>query len=667
VNERTLHIDDPASRTEATKARTTRLRGILDFAHVLDRRSVADAVIGSAQRRVAGAPGAARRRLQAGTGVVVRLPRAAAWQWRHARPFGIRRPLGMRVHFVAAMVVLALASVGLAGVTIRRGVGAELTAFQDGQLQTSAASTATAAAWGYRAAHGWSDGWVAKLIATERLEGYDIALLGRDGRPVAGSPAPAPTGAHAPIQLDGEQIGTLVMTRSAGPSGQAAEQARHDLAAELGARLDRRLLGAGLVAGLLALLLACLVAFRLARPLHRLTDVARRMAHGEIETRAVGSGGPRETTELAVTLDRLAAALRRQDVLRRATAHDVVHELRGTLVGVVGRIEALQDGIVVDERGTLDRMARDARRLNRLVDDVLLLAEAQKPSLLVHKTTVDLDEICAERAAGYAERFADGDIAFSWRTAPARVEGDRERLGQIVDNLLSNALRYTDPGGRVAIRMEVRDGEAVVRVRDTGIGIAPEHLARIFDRFWRDPQARERVAEGSGVGLALVRDLVLAHEGRVEAESRPGEGSAFSVFLPLAARSAPGEPLVRDTSRGCEDPDAGGPMAWRLVGEIDTANAPGIQADLIAAVGRGPADLVLDLTEVSFMDSAGAGCLVAVAAEVGTRSGHLTVVGGPPQVRRLFDLLELGELVDVADTRGHEGPGGRPHAEHSRL
>jgi two-component system sensor histidine kinase BaeS len=172
-------------------------------------------------------------------------------------------------------------------------------------------------------------------------------------------------------------------------------------------RLEGPLLEAALVAAVLALVLALLVGLRLARPLHRLTDVAHRMAHGEIETRAAGSGGPRETAEPALTMDRLAAALRRQDELRRATVADIVHELRGALVGVVGRIEALQDGLVVDEKAALERMGRDARRLNRLVDDVLLLAEAQKPSLLVCKRSVDLEELTRERAAAHADRFAE--------------------------------------------------------------------------------------------------------------------------------------------------------------------------------------------------------------------------------------------------------------------
>jgi anti-anti-sigma factor len=217
-----------------------------------------------------------------------------------------------------------------------------------------------------------------------------------------------------------------------------------------------------------------------------------------------------------------------------------------------------------------------------------------------------------------------------------------------VDNLLSNALRYTDPGGLVEVRLDVRGREAILRVSDSGIGIAPDHLGRIFDRFWRDPQARERVAEGSGVGLALVRDLALAHDGRVEVESRPGKGSTFTVLLPIAVDPHAEEPLVREPTPEWRD----GPMVWRLRGEIDTANATRIEAELVDAVARGSGDVVLDLTDVAFIDSSGLGSLVAVAAEVRKRGGHLALVAGPPHVRRVFDLLQLDEFMDLVDTRG---------------
>jgi anti-anti-sigma factor len=570
-------------------------------------------------------------------------------------PALLRGPVGVRTQLVGAMVVVAIVTAALVGLLTHRAVDESLVAFGKRDLRMTAVRTASSARFAFETEGGWSEHRVRQLVHDGGLENHTVVIWGADGQPVPGSPrTPAPDSVPIPIEVGGEKVGTVITGHKRGGYLQlAGDRKGEGLTATLEDTMGHRLIEAGVLAGGLALLLALAVALRMARPLQRLTEVARRMANGEIETRAGGLGGSRETRELGHTLDRLAAALRRQDELRRATVHDVAHELRGALVGVTGRLEALQDGMIADEKTAIDRTARDARRLNQLVDDVLLLADAQSPSLLVRKCPVDLNEVCAERAAAHADGFAERRIEFECRIAPAHVDGDAGRLAQIVDNLLSNARRYTDPGGRVQLRLEVRDGEAVLQVVDSGIGIASEHLARIFDRFWRDPEARERVAEGSGVGLALVRDLVVAHDGRVEAESRPGMGSTFSVFLPLAGDPEADELLVREPAPdGLEAAQGTAPTVWRLRGEIDTANAARVEGELLDAVDRGAVDVVLDLTDVAFIDSSGLGSLVAVAAEVRAGGGHFVIVAGPPHVKRVFDLLQADEFMDLVDTRG---------------
>ncbi|HWT26178.1 MAG TPA: HAMP domain-containing sensor histidine kinase [Solirubrobacteraceae bacterium] len=446
------------------------------------------------------------------------------------------RPLGIRQQVAAAMVALAVLSVTVSGLLIHRAADREVESFGRRDLQQTANRLAIAASLRHHEAGGWSRPHVRALIEPERAEDHVVVLLNERGRVLYGDVDEVPPDSRrAPVFVGRERVGTVIVAHAGGgflQVGRGRTQQRLD--AKLTAELDQRLLESAIVAAGLALVLGLLVAFRVTAPLQHVTSVARRMAHGEIETRASGYGGNRETRELARVLDRLAAALRRQDELRRATGHDVAHELRGALVGVIGRLEALQDGIVQDQEAVIDRALRDARRLHKLTDDVVRFADAQRPSLLVRKRRVQLDEIASERAAAHSDRFAERGIELDCATTPAAVEGDPERLGQILENLLSNALRYTDPGGRVSVRVEVRGRHAVLRVADTGIGIPPELLARVFDRFWRAPEARDRAREGSGVGLALVRDLVVAQDGRVDVESRPGEGSTFSVFLPLA-------------------------------------------------------------------------------------------------------------------------------------
>jgi two-component system, OmpR family, sensor histidine kinase BaeS len=471
--------------------------------------------------------------------------------------------LGVRAQLVTAMMLVAVTSVVVSAVLINRAVDIELHDVAHRDLRFAATNTAEMAASAYLEAGGWSERPVMALrtIATER--GDDVVVLGADGRPVVGSPATATDwaeGERAPIVVGGRQVGTILASH---PRTGRADSAAQRLDHHLQARMSGLLLEAGIFAGALALVLALLIAFRLARPLQRLNEVAGRMGAGEIETRATGSGGGREITRLAQTMDRLASALRRQDELRRATVADVTHELRGALVGVFSRVEALRHGMVDDEQLALAQIQRDAHRVRRLVDDVDRLAEAQRPGLLVSMRAIDLDDIVQACVAGYRDRCRARSVALTQRVTCARVVGDPERLAQVVDNLLSNALRYTDASGEIAVVLDTRGDEAVIEVADSGIGIAPEHHERIFDRFWRSPEARARAADGSGVGLALVADLVRMHDGSVAVASAPGRGTTFSVSLPLSEAPAPER---RPTPAGVPD-------RWRRRGELGPSGA----------------------------------------------------------------------------------------------
>jgi two-component system, OmpR family, sensor histidine kinase BaeS len=254
-------------------------------------------------------------------------------------------------------------------------------------------------------------------------------------------------------------------------------------------------------------------------------------------------GGGAELALLGSAFNRLAESLRREDDLRRATAADIAHELRTPVTGIVARIEAAQDGVMPDPQANLAAMHEEALRLARLIEDVGQLAEAEKPAMLVAKARVDLADVARGRADALAHFFRAKGIAFSCDVHAAPVHADASRLEQVVDNLLSNALRYTDAGG--AVRLAVRAGRdaAALEVSDTGMGIAPEDQAKVFERFWRSDRSRSRATGGSGIGLAVVRELVEAHDGCVEVESSPGRGTRFRVTLPLLRRERVPSPI----------------------------------------------------------------------------------------------------------------------------
>jgi two-component system sensor histidine kinase BaeS len=485
--------------------------------------------------------------------------------------------MGIRTQLGIAMVTLAVLSIAFAGLLIHRTASGRLEAFGRSDLQQTADRLAVLAGFAFEEGRGWPRHRVEELARAEAVEGHAIVLTDLDGTPAPGSPTLVPPDSRrAAVKAGGRHVGAVIVGHprggylQVGPGG-----AGRQLEDELGGDLDMRLAESALVAAGLALLIGVVLAFRVAGPLQRVTAVARRIGHGDIENRAAGSGGGREIQELAATLDQLTNALRRQDELRRATVADTVHEMRNALVGVVGRLEALQDGVIVDEQAALQRMERDAHRLFRLIEDVLTLAEAQRPGLLVRKAPVELQPLVAEHVAAHDDRFRERGILLHTRLAPCCADGDPERLGQIVENLLTNALRYTDPGGEVTVRLAASGSEAVLQVVDTGIGIAPEYMGRIFDRFWRLPEARDRAAEGSGVGLAVVRDLVLAHDGRIEVESRPGKGSTFRVFLPVSLDGPDDLPALQSdgAGRGTVEEPVGEPFTVEAAGRSDRVGA----------------------------------------------------------------------------------------------
>ena len=258
------------------------------------------------------------------------------------------------------------------------------------------------------------------------------------------------------------------------------------------------------------------------------------MERGDLDA-ATEPSGDAEVRAVGHALNRLAETLKHEDRLRRENVADLAHELRTPVSGLLSRIEAAQDGVLPDE-ANLEAMHGEALRLRRLLDDLDRLAAAERPGLLLEKQAVDLAAVAGSEADQIAASFAKKDVTLERELASTEIEGDPDRLGQIVANLLSNALRYTEADGRVYLRVgSGQDGGAVLEVADSGIGIDPEDLKHIFKRFWRADKSRSRVTGGTGIGLAIVRELVIAHEGRIDVESAPGRGSRFRVSFPTGS------------------------------------------------------------------------------------------------------------------------------------
>jgi signal transduction histidine kinase len=228
----------------------------------------------------------------------------------------------------------------------------------------------------------------------------------------------------------------------------------------------------------------------------------------------------------------MANTLDRQEQLRRDLVADVAHELRTPIAVLQAGHEALLDGVTEPTPGQLASLRDEVLRLARMVGDLQTLAAAEAAALALTLSRQDLARIAGSAADSLAGRFETAGITLDRRLAPVEVLADAGRLHQVIANLLTNALKFTPPGGRVTVRAGPAGAEAVLQVSDTGPGIPPEDLPRVFDRFWRGRGAAN--VSGSGIGLAIAAELARAHGGTLRASSEPGRGAQFTLTLPRA-------------------------------------------------------------------------------------------------------------------------------------
>lgn len=295
------------------------------------------------------------------------------------------------------------------------------------------------------------------------------------------------------------------------------------------------LLLAGALGAGIALVIARLVARGMTQPLRDMAQAARRMETGDYGAR-VRTTSIDEVGQLAHAFNRMSDELEQVERLRRDLVANVSHELKTPISALRAHLENLLDGVERPDPETLQVMLVQSDRLGRLVDQLLELSRLESGDLPLQREQVALGPLVSEVLSEIEVARADRGVALERRLAqdlPA-VLADRERIHQVLFNLLDNAVRFTPEGGRVTVSAERHDGAVDVRVADTGPGIAPEHLPRLFERFYRVDPARSQKEGGTGIGLAIARSVVEAHGGRIWADSSPGQWSVFTFELPVA-------------------------------------------------------------------------------------------------------------------------------------
>jgi signal transduction histidine kinase len=298
---------------------------------------------------------------------------------------------------------------------------------------------------------------------------------------------------------------------------------------------NRILVSITVVAGLCAVLLIVGVSFRALAPVEALTAAARRMEAGDLSQRVEASSRD-EIGDLAHAFNSMADGLARLEELRRQMVTDVAHELRTPLSNIRGYLEALQDGVVEPDGGVIDSIHEEAMLLSRMVDDLQELSLAEAGQLRLERGPVVLVDVVDRAVEAACPQAVVDDLTLSVALPEGLplVDVDPQRIGQVLRNLLCNAMTHTSPGGEIAITAHTKGRWVAVSVRDSGSGIAEEDLPHIFDRFYRADRSRSRATGGAGLGLGIVKQLVEAHGGRIEVESEVDKGTQFTFTVPMA-------------------------------------------------------------------------------------------------------------------------------------
>ncbi len=446
----------------------------------------------------------------------------------------------LQVRLLAAFLGVAVLAIAvLSGLILWTSRG-DVNNLVNRQRQTTLNDTAAALADVYREVGGWTNADIrgARTLATAAgatLEVKDAsgAIVFAPGQGVGRGRSTGAGKGQSPgltelgearskaVVVSGKRVGSVTLRFPKNTLPPAEKQLRTALT-------KTTLIGAG-IAVVIALLAGALVAGWIRRPLRRLIEAVRRLEGGDRGARA-NLSAPGELGELAQAVDRMASSLEREDELRKALVSDVAHEIRTPVTVLQAECESMLDGVTKPTPERISSLHDEVLRLGRLVEDLEALAHAEAAGLRLERQRVDLAEVAGATAQLYRAQFGAAEVELVLSLMPAFLEGDAARLGQIVRNLLVNALKFTPPGGRVELAVEPSEGMAKLTVADTGQGIPEQELAHVFERFWRGAGARG--TEGSGVGLAVASELAKAHGGQIQVESREGEGSTFTLLIP---------------------------------------------------------------------------------------------------------------------------------------
>lgn len=324
------------------------------------------------------------------------------------------------------------------------------------------------------------------------------------------------------LEQNGQKIGTVVI-QSYGPYFLSESEFRFLDS------LNLVLIIIGSLALLFSIFMAGLLAKRISDPVMKTAHIATQIAEGNYKIRFEGNTRTRELDELVAAVNHMAQSLDRQESLRKRLTTDVAHELRTPLTALSSHLEAMIEGVWEPTPERLQSCYEEIDRITGLVTELEKLRQVESNQLKLEKSPVDLLELFRSVSCNFERESEKKGIALTVEGESSVVPADRSRLTQVFTNLLSNAIKYTPESGQIRITIKDTPESGIATVSDSGIGIPKDELPLIFERFYRTDKSRNRQTGGAGIGLTIAKSIVLAHGGRIEAVSKAGQDSHFTV------------------------------------------------------------------------------------------------------------------------------------------
>jgi two-component system, OmpR family, sensor histidine kinase BaeS len=358
----------------------------------------------------------------------------------------------------------------------------------------------------------------------------------------------APTGLVCPKPRDDSPIITQnpvhtqplssVLLSSLTTGGRSRDQNRNPIFAFVDPRpwvQQTVLFGVG-ISLVMAVSLALLLSRRISHPIQMVSLAASKVAQGDLSARAKVIGQD-ELGRLAQNFNQMALGLEQQATARQNLFADIAHELRTPLTAMKARLEALEDGVMPLEMDAILRLSNQTKLLERLVEDLRLLSLADANALTLELHPTDLTSVAKDTLEHFQAKAETKNIRLEFHaTSQLILPLDASRIQQAIGNLLENALTHTPNGGSVSLTIQKHQNQAEIQIADTGTGIPPNSLPRIFERLYRADASRNRSTGGSGLGLAIVKTITELHQGTVEASNHPEGGAIFTLILPLESK-----------------------------------------------------------------------------------------------------------------------------------